>query len=490
MKRLEHLAMIAHDMGLIFHYLALITVIPFAVLVLYREWDLVLPMASVPASFFVLGSLMARVPKRERVPQMSVAIAGVALTWFAVALIGSLPFILGLHMSITDSIFESMSGWSTTGFTMMTSLDIAPKTLIFWRSLIQWLGGIGVIAFGIAMMSGSGIAQFKLYRSEGRQEALMPNVVETGRRMLATYLSLTTIGVLLLLFSGIPVWDAVNLVMTAISTGGFSVHEGGMAYYGNPLLELLLVPVMLAGSIPIQLFFFAAHGKFSKILGDSSLRAVLLFAAAGSFFIVLDLHLFNDLPFLDAVRQGIFCAVSGLTTTGFQNANPHLWASLPVIMLTMLIMVGGARGSTSGGIKVNRIVLGYRGLIWWFRRYFARSNVIVPFQYEGKNIPKDISELELSKNMLIIILYVLTIFVAAILALHLFATSFPVYEVIFELVSALSNCGLGLGYLTPASPIAIKWLFIFLMWFGRLEFVPVIILAMGLARGFDTPTAT
>ncbi|MDD1673589.1 MAG: hypothetical protein LUP99_04185 [Methanomicrobiales archaeon] len=168
MKRREHLAMIAHGMGIIFELLGLITLTPFIVLVLYREWSMILPMASVFLTFFILGFLIKKMPHYESPPPLSVTLVAVAITWMVVAIIGSLPFILGIHMSVTDSIFESMSGWTGTGYSVMTSLDTSPHVLIFWRSFMQWIGGIGVISFSIALMSRSGLTQFRLYRSEGR----------------------------------------------------------------------------------------------------------------------------------------------------------------------------------------------------------------------------------------------------------------------------------------------------------------------------------
>ncbi|HPM61216.1 MAG TPA: potassium transporter TrkG [Methanoregulaceae archaeon] len=255
MKRLGHLAIIAHDMGLIFEFLALITLVPFIVLILFREWEMIIPMGAVPFIFIVTGLLISRVPKKASTPSLSVALVAVALTWLAIAAVGAVPFVLALDLSWTDSIFEAMSGWTGTGFTMMTSLDTMPRTLIFWRSFMQWIGGIGVIAFGIAMLSRSGLTQIQLYRSEGRSEELMPSVVSTGRRMWAIYVFLTIVFTGMVLFSGIPLWDAINLVMVSLATGGFAPHDAGMFYYNNPLLEALLIPVMLAGALPFKLYF-------------------------------------------------------------------------------------------------------------------------------------------------------------------------------------------------------------------------------------------
>ena len=484
MKRLGHLSIIAHDMALIFEFLALVTLVPFIVLIIYQEWEMIIPMGMVPFTFVTLGVLISKVPKKAYTPSLSVALVAVALTWLAVALIGSIPFALALDIPWTDSIFESMSGWTDTGITMMTSLDTLPRTLIFWRSFTQWLGGIGVIAFGIAMLSRSGLSQIQLYRSEGRSEDLMPNVVSTGRRMWAIYFFLTVVSTGLILFSGIPLWDAMNLAMVAISTGGFTPHDAGVLYYTNPLLEALLIPVMIAGSLPFKLYFLVYRGKFRMFLKNSVVRLILALSLIGSVAVVFNLYLFNEYTLTEAVRFGTFGTISGLTSTGLQNSSLQ-WLPLPLIILMLLMFIGGASGSTAGGIKVNRVILGYEGLVWWFKRLFVRGNVLVPFKHEGKNIPTRISEVELSKNMLIIILYVLVVFVATILALHIAPTPFEVHKVVFEVISAISNNGLGHGYMTAASPAAAKWLFIFVMWIGRLEIIPVLILVMGIVRGFE-----
>jgi trk system potassium uptake protein TrkH len=155
----------------------------------------------------------------------------------------------------------------------------------------------------------------------------------------------------------------------------------------------------------------------------------------------------------------------------------------------MMMFIGGAMGSTAGGVKINRVVLAFEGVKWWFRRFFVSSRVLVPFRSGGRTISKEISELAISKNLLVIVVYVLTIFVATIVTLHLYITSFRLDEVIFELVSALSNAGLSVGIISSASPISIKWVFILLMWLGRLEIVPVIIIAMVIVKGIEDDMA-
>ncbi|MFA4848678.1 MAG: potassium transporter TrkG [Methanoregula sp.] len=485
MKRIEHIAMIAHDMGLIFEFLGVVSFLPFLVLVIFREWSLILPMATAPVVFLLLGYGISHIPHRDLEPSSSVTIAAVALSWLAIALIGALPFVFGLHMSYVDSVFEAMSGWTGTGFTMIASLDTTPKTLLFWRSLTQWIGGIGIIVFGISLRRKTRTSLFRLYRSEGREEELVSASVSSSRRMWMIYLVLTFAFTGLIMLSGIPLWDSLNLVMVAIATGGFTVHAGGLGYYNNPLLEALLIPVMLAGAIPFKVFFFLYHGKVINMLRDPIVKILLLIALVGSLITSLDLFIFGNLPITTAFRQGVFTAVSGLCTCGLQNSNPHYWAAIPIAVVAMMMFIGGAMGSSAGGVKVNRVMLVYDGVKWWFRRFFVSSRVMIPLKSGGHTLSKETSELAISKNLLVIVLYVITIFIATIISLHLYITSFRLEEVVFELVSALSNAGLSVGFISAASPISIKWIFILLMWLGRIEIVPVIIIIIGIAKEIE-----
>ena len=490
MKRLDHLAMIIHDVGRICRFLGFLSLLPFAVLIVFQEWDMIVPMASAPVAFLCLGYLLTRVKVRDYEPPVSIMLVAVAIAWFLIALIGALPFVLGMGMSYTDSIFEAMSGWTSTGFTMIQSLDQAPMTLLFWRTYMQWIGGIGIIAFGISMRRRSRFSLFQIFRSEGKPDDLMPNLMSTGWRMWKIYLFLTLLFTGLVMLAGIPLWDAANLVMVAIATGGFTLHSAGVAYYHNSLLEALLIPVMLAGAIPFKIYFLMYRGKMGALFRDRTVRILLLLALAGSAVVSLELYLFNSMAPFDAIREGSFTAVAAICTCGLQIADLHVWTAIPLAVIALLVFIGGAMGSMAGGIKINRLVLAYEGVKWWFRRFFVSSRVIVPFRYEGRMLSREMSEMEISKNMLVIALYVITVCTATILCLHLYITSFRLDEVLFECISALSNAGLSVGFITAASPVAIKWIFIVLMWLGRLEIVPVIIMVMGITKGIHDELAS
>lgn len=483
MKRLDHIAMILHDLGRLSRFVGYLSLVPFAVLVIFQEWNMVIPAAAAPLAFLVIGYILTQVPAPDYETPLSVTLVVVAMAWLLLALVGAIPFVLGLGFSYTNGVFEAMSGWTSTGFTMLTSADTAPHTLLFWRTYMQWIGGIGIITFGISMTRKTKVTLFQIFKSEGKPEDLMPNLMSTGWRVWKIYIFLTCMFTGLVMLTGIPLWDALNLVMVAISTGGFSIHTAGLAYYNNPLLELLLIPVMVAGAIPFKLYFLMYRGKINLMLRDQTVRLLLLLALLGSLIVSLELSIFNALPLADAFREGTFTAFAAICTCGLQNTDLHVWAVVPLAVIGMLVFIGGAMGSMAGGIKINRVVLAWEGIKWWFRRFFVSSRAIVAFRYEGRMLSREISEMEISKNMLVITLYVFTIVIATILCLHLYITTFRLDEVMFECVSALSNSGLSVGFISAASPFAIKWIFIALMWLGRLEIIPVIILVMGVARG-------
>ena len=188
------------------------------------------------------------------------------------------------------------------------------------------------------------------------------------------------------------------------------------------------------------------------MLKDRIVRVLLFIALIGSLITSLDLYMFSNLALSEAFRQGTFMAVSGLCTCGLQNSNPHAWAVIPLAVVALMMFIGGAMGSAAGGVKVNRVIMVYEGMKWWFRRFFVSSRVTVPLRFGGKTVSKELSELAISKNLLVIVVYVLTIFIATILTLHLYITSFRLEEVVFELVSALSNVGLSVGFISSGKP--------------------------------------
>lgn len=485
MNRLAQFSIIADDLGNVFRFISAGTCIPLIVSVIYREWDMILPMATVPVILFLLGSLLLKFPENPREAKLSQALFSVALIWLVCALVGAVPFTLGTGMPYLDAVFEAMSGWTDSGLTMIPDVDSTPYTLLFWRSLMQWLGGLGIVAFTIVMLSRTGMNPSRFYRSEARTEAFMPSIVGQGLSMWKIYLILTIASVLFILLSGVPVWDAVNIAMVGIATGGFSVHTEGIPYYNNPLLEMLIIPVMIAGALPFKIYYLSYYKKKVSFFHDEQPWILFFLIILGFTVITADLILFNGLENIDAVRQGIFMATAGVTSTGFQVSSPNTWAPVSVLFFVLLLFIGGSSGSTAGGIKLSRVALAYRGILWWFRRIFASGKAVVPFRLSGKIIPKAEAEAEVSRNMLIILLYFMVIFFSTITIMHFESPLIDTSNVIFEVVSAICNNGISTGFVGPDLTPFSKVVFIFVMWIGRLEVLPVIVFFMGIFRGFE-----
>ncbi|NMB77814.1 MAG: TrkH family potassium uptake protein [Methanomicrobiales archaeon] len=483
MQRLRYLSSIISDVGDIFVYIAPSCCVPLLVALLYAEWNLLLPMAAVPAVFFAAGMLMRALPRNERGTRLSTAFCSVALFWFLCAMVSSIPFMLGLHMSFSDALFEGMAGWTGTAFTMMQSLETAPHAILFWRSYMQWIGGIGIIAFAIALGSSTGLSRSKIFRTESRDEAFMPTVRNTGRALFRIYALLTFIAVGVILFTGLSLWESLNLALTTISTGGFSLHDEGILFYNSTSLELLLIPIMIVGALPFKLYYLVLENRRWSLFGDDQIKLFALILAFGVAVLTYDLVFFGNLPVVPAVKQSLFMTVSALTTTGYQITGLHSWAEVTLLFLTLITFIGGAAGSCAGGIKLNRVSLAAHALVWWFQRLYISGKVLVPFRIEGRIIPKAIAELETAKNMLVIILSVLTVFVASLAILQFHLTTFTITEIVFTIVSAFSTCGINSGYVSADMPVISKWIFIVTMWIGRLEVIPVVMLLMALFRG-------
>ena len=387
-----------------------------------------------------------------------------------------------------DGFFEAMSGWTDTGMSMAPDVDALSHTLIFWRTLMEWFGGIGIVAFTVALLNRSSISRHRLYsseRQEVRSDAFMPSVVEQGAQMWRIYLSLTIAGILLILLSGVPLWDAVNIAMTAISTGGFTIHSGGIQGYNSRLLELFIIPVMIAGALPFKIYFLMYRKREISLFKDEQARLLFLLVLLGFVVITADLIVFNGLEQGSALINGLFMASAAVTSTGFQTVDLTVWEPVSVLFLTMLVFMGGSSGSTAGGVKLSRVVIGLKGIKYWFRRSFISSKALLPLRYNGKTYPRAEAEFLVSRNMLTFILFLLPILFALVIIMHFEQPDIDTTLVIFDVVSATCNNGISTGFVTPDLTVWSKLVLILQMWLGRLEVMAVMVFFIGLIRGFE-----
>jgi len=485
MGKIRYFSIVFGELGEILVFISPLTLLPLLVALLFGEWELLLPLGTVPVIFFTCGVVLNSIPRHEGKVRFSAALCSVALVWLTFALVSCIPFMVVLDIPFTDALFETMAGWTGTGFTLLQNIGALPKSLLFWRTYMQWLGGLAIISLSLTVAFQSSLEKIPLFRPENRTERIIPSIIANGKEIWAVYILLTVISVGLIMIAKVPLWDSLNLALSGISTGGFIPVEGGISAYHNRALEYLLLPVMVMGSVPFSLFYMTYRNRKVSFFSDDQVRLLIYFLCFGFLIVIGDLVFVANRTLAEAVRQGLFMTTSVISSTGFQDIDPHLYPSVTLVFLTMFMFVGGSSGSTAGGLHLSRIALGYRGIIWWFRRAFVRGTVLVPFRYQGKNIPIDVADAELSKSMLVIILSVISVFIATMVILQVDIISCDVTVLVFDIVSALSSCGVSAGYVSPAMPLVSKWVFIFVMWLGRLDVIPVIALFIGILKGSD-----
>ncbi|HEX7080140.1 MAG TPA: TrkH family potassium uptake protein [Gammaproteobacteria bacterium] len=287
----------------------------------------------------------------------------VAFMWTAISVLGSVPFLLALDISFADAMFESVSGYTTTGATVLVGLDELPRSMLLYRQELQWLGGIGVIVLSVALLPMLGIGGMQLYRAEVpgpfKDERMTPRVARTARRLSELYLGFTVACALCYWLAGMDLFDAIGHGMATVATGGYSTHDASIAYYDSLLIEAIAIVFMMIGGINFSVHFLAWRALRLRLYGqDTQTRAFVLIVAALSLFVAAVLYVTGTYDsVLEALRYGTFQVVSVITTTGFATANIAIWPLALPVLLIFSSFIGGSAGSTSGGLKVIRVVI-------------------------------------------------------------------------------------------------------------------------------------
>jgi trk system potassium uptake protein TrkH len=404
----------------------------------------------------------------------------VALSWITFALFGALPFYFSGICNGIDAIFESMSGITTTGATILAHIDETPRGILFWRSILQWLGGIGIVMFSVALLPllGGGAAQLFDAESTGlTHDKFRPRVNQMAKSLFGMYLLFTALAVTFLAIGPMSRFDALCHGLTTISTGGFSTRQLSTAYWNSPYIESIQTLFMILGSINftlLYLFIFRANAK--KFLRDEELHWFLAIILVGTLIVALGLSVDKHLPPLHALRQSLFQTVSAATTSGFSTGDFSGWGYSYEILLLFLMVFCGCAGSTSGGLKVIRGVVLAKNTIHEFNR-LVHPRAIIPVRINGIALSFEVVQ----RLLAFVFLYIAIVFLSwGILTLA--GAGFE--EAIGASVSMIGNVGLGLGdwaHSYASAPPLAKAYMSFLMVVGRLELFTILIL---FTRGF------
>ncbi len=401
----------------------------------------------------------------------------VAMSWVVVSFLGAFPFYTsGAIPSFVDAYFETMSGFTTTGASILTDIEALPRSMLFWRSLTHWLGGMGIIVLTVAIFPLLGIGGLQLLKAEAPGPAvdkITSKVTETAKLLWLTYFGMTAAETVLLLFGGMDLFDALTNTFGTVATGGFSPKGDSIGAYASPFIDVVITAFMVMAGINFVMYFKLLTGRAGSILRDTELKAYLSIFAVASFIIAVVLHNHGIYEtFATSLRYGAFQAASILTTTGYATADFAAWPDLSKAVLFTLMFVGGSSGSTGGGIKVIRIVsllkLGFSEM-----RYLLHPRGVFGVRINGERIKKSIVYAISGFVFLYVMLLLITTLVVASGGHPLF-TSFSTAQV------TLGNIGPGFDMVGPTKNYAffqdyIKWFLSLIMMMGRLEVFTVLI---------------
>ncbi len=409
--------------------------------------------------------------------------AGYALTvsaWLAVAGFGSLPFMLSpLGASVTDAFFETMSGLTTTGSTVFAGLDHFPQGLLLWRSMLQWLGGAGIVVMAILLLPALGVGGMQLFRTESSDisDKPLPRIYQMAAATMATYGGLTLACAIAYGLAGMNAFDAINHAMTTLSTGGYSTKDASFGYFDSVPIEVVGIVFMTAGALPLLWWsrLLAQRGRaFAQERQVSAFIAILM---AGIFMATAWNVINGHMPVWHALRVSAFNVTSILTDTGFASTDYSAWGGFAVGLFFLLLLIGGCAGSTAGGIKVFRWQLLLAGVERQFKQMLSPHRVLTTHYGER---PVDGSMMDSVRNFFF--MYILTLLV---LSLAVMTTGLDFLSSTSAVAQAMANAGPGLGPIVgPAAnfaslaPVA-KWLLALAMLLGRLELSTVYVMLLG-----------
>ena len=397
--------------------------------------------------------------------------------WLCMTFFGTLPYLLSDSIpSFTDAFFETMSGFTTTGSTILDKIETLPKSILFWRSMTQWIGGMGIIVLTIAILPLLGIGGMELFVAEApgpTKDKIHPRIKETAKRLWIIYFSLTALETVILMLLGLSFFDAINHSLTTTSTGGFSTKQESIAAFQNPFVEAVIVIFMFLAGTNFTMIYFGLKMKFRKIINNDEfkwyLSAVLILILLLSSYRTLT----SSSDFMHSFREISFQVVSIITTTGYATADYTLWGSFLTFIFFLFLFSGASAGSTSGGIKIVRIILLIKnGLLEFKRRLHPKA--VIPVM-----LNKQVISSTITYNLLAFIFLYLFVFTLGSIFLSLLGVD--MLTSISAVASAVGNVGPGIADVGPSFsfsqlPSSAKWILSLLMLMGRLELFTVCVL--------------
>jgi trk system potassium uptake protein len=472
-----HLKAIGKIMGALLFLIGVLMLPAASISWIYKE-DSMPIMISAAISLFIGMALFFSFSKQDEFIRKREGYLIVALSWVLMTGFGMLPFLLSKEIvSLSDAVFETMSGLTTTGASILTDIEIMPKGLLFWRSMTQWIGGLGIIVLTVAIFPLLGIGGIELFVAESpgpTSDKVHPRISETAKRLWYVYVGLTALATLLYWIGGMTVYDAINHGLTTMATGGFSTKNTSMAFYDSyPLIQYTAVIFMFLAGTNFTLIYFGLVGKFERIVKSDEFKSYAFAVAALTLLLFIPVYTQSDYGLEFSFRKAIFQVVSLITTTGFVSDDYTQYGQGIAFMCFMLLFLGASAGSTSGGIKFVRHATFLKNTWLEFKR-IVHPRAIVPLIINGERVSGRI----INNIMNFLLIYLITFVVGSMVISMMgydFATSLG------AVATCLGNVGPAIGRVGPVDNFAFfsseaKYMLSFLMLLGRLELFTILIL--------------
>ncbi|MEE9323458.1 MAG: TrkH family potassium uptake protein [Candidatus Aenigmarchaeota archaeon] len=452
-------------LGLVLIILSFLMLLPLAVSFIFAE-NVYVPFLLGALVSFVIGIFLSK--KFEKEPlTLGSAMVLAGLTFVTISLLGSIVYLD--HLEPINAVFESVSGFTTTGLTTVNPESL-PYSILFWRSLTQWIGGIGILIIFLLLLSSPGMSSYYIYRAEGHSHRIEAGVYSTVKRIFLIYGIYTVIGIVLLTLVGMPLFDSFNHTFTSIATGGFSVKNNSTGAYNSPLIEVVMILLMVLGATSFFIHDKLFKRKFTEYVKNSEVRLFWTIIIVFSALVSLS-FLSNPEPF----RVGIFQAFSALTGSGFTLTSNY--PELSKLLLPILMIIGGFAGSTAGGLKLVRVGILGKAITWVSKKISYPISAVVPFKFHRRIV----SDEELSIISLFSFVYILILIISTI------ALSFMGYAPIdsfFVSASAEGTVGLTTIDIASMNPLG-KTMLMIDMLLGRLEILPFFVLLFAVYSGLQ-----
>jgi trk system potassium uptake protein TrkH len=426
-----------------------------------------------------VGQLCYRPNRQIDGADLRESMAIVAVAWLVIFAIGAIPYLAiapffdtaSEFRDVWNALFESVSGFTTTGLTMSADASQLPHCLQWWRSFTQWIGGVGLIALTLSFLAPSRNVQ-QLYEAEARTERIAPTLRETVQRIWLIYLLYTAVSILLFLVAGMPWWEAVNHGLTGMATGGFTITPRSFQDYSNSIqLAAVLVMITAAMSFLVHARFLKER-NFSALWQDTRHRGLWILLGIGTFGLLIENYW--DLGTWLGI-ESLFQWAAALTTCGFSIVDEQSWSPAARLLLSLGMIFGGVSGSTAGGLKIDRIVVLYKSVTWHLRLIFIESPDDLRYELNDQVLSEKEAHRQLKAATVLATFWFMSLAIGVFFLLHIVGDTYTLPDVVLEVSSALGTSGLSTGIANPNLFWAGKLILMLLMWMGRLEIISVLI---------------